>query len=312
MPIRKVGNYLKPKERDPDMQYRKLQDDDLHALDAFLAIHAETSMVLRSNLRKAGMNRRHHPLSGCYYGEVSGDGAVTAVLTIFGNGNVFVQTGGKPVPRGLIDLFRSENERAVAGFFGPADQAKSVIQMLGLGDAEFALNTCDAFYRLDLAHLIPPQNMRSDSFQMVDAERIDRNTLLRWLRAYEIEALGAQDRPALDSRIASRLVHALNDRNMWALVVDGVPVSLAGFNAELPDMVQIGPVWTPPEQRGNGYARILVAKTLLAARARGVVQAVLTTDSPAAAKAYEAIGFEGDGAYRLALLASSLSVLQPA
>ena len=59
------------------MQYRKLQDDDLHALDAFLATHAETSMVLRSNLRKTGMNRRHHPLSGCYYGEVSSDGTVT-------------------------------------------------------------------------------------------------------------------------------------------------------------------------------------------------------------------------------------------
>jgi predicted GNAT family acetyltransferase len=190
----------------------------------------------------------------------------------------------------------------VAGFFGPADQAQNVIDLLGLGNAQFAINACDAFYRLDLANLILPQNVRSDSFQMVDAERIDRNTLLRWLRAYEIEALGGEDTPALDSRIASRLVHALNDRNMWALVVDGVPVSLSGFNAELPDMVQIGPVWTPPEQRSNGYARILVAKTLLAARARGVTRAVLSTDSPAAAKAYEAIGFEGGGAYRLAVL----------
>ncbi|MBO9509738.1 GNAT family N-acetyltransferase [Thalassospira sp. A3_1] len=290
------------------MQYRKLQDDDIHALDAFLATHAETSMVLRSNLRKIGMNRRHHPLSGCYYGEVSGDGAVTAVLTIFGNGKVFVQTGGKPVPRGLIDLFCTENAQPVAGFFGPADQAQDVIDLIGFGNAQFAINACDAFYRLDLANLILPQNVRSDSFQMVDAERIDRNTLLRWLRAYEIEALGGEDTPALDSRIASRLVHALNDRNMWALVVDGVPVSLSGFNAELPDMVQIGPVWTPPEHRSNGYARILVAKTLLAARARGVTRAVLSTDSPAAAKAYEAIGFERDGAYRLALLASPVKL----
>ncbi|SOB93127.1 GNAT family N-acetyltransferase [Thalassospira xiamenensis] len=292
------------------MQYRKLQDGDLHALDAFLATHAETSMVLRSNLRKIGMNRRHHPLSGCYYGEVSADGAVTAVLTIFGNGKVFVQTGGKPVPRGLIELFRAENTQAVAGFFGPADQAQDVIDLLGFGNAQFAINACDAFYRLDLANLILPQNVRSDSFQMVDAERIDRNTLLRWLRAYEIEALGGEDTPALDSRIASRLVHALNDRNMWALVVDGVAVSLSGFNAELPDMVQIGPVWTPPEHRSNGYARILVAKTLLAARARGVTHAVLSTDSPAAAKAYEAIGFERDGAYRLALLASPVKLIE--
>ncbi|OSQ48361.1 GNAT family N-acetyltransferase [Thalassospira alkalitolerans] len=286
------------------MQYRKLLDDDLHALDAFLAVHADTSMIQRSNLRKIGIGRRHHPLSGCYYGEVSGEGSVHAVLAIFRNGNIFVQTGGKSVPSGLMDAFRLENTQTIAGVFGPADQAQAVIDLLGLGDAPFAINACDRFYRLELANLILPQNARSDSFQMVDAERIDRNTLLRWLRDYEIEALGGQDTPALDSRVAGRLVHALNDRNMWALIVDGVAVSLSGFNAELPDMVQVGPVWTPTEHRSNGYARILVAKTLLAARARGVTHAVLSTDSPAAARAYEAIGFSHCGVYRLALLAS--------
>ena len=286
------------------MQYRKLLDDDLHALDVFLAAHADTSMSLRSNLRKIGMGRRHHPLSGCYFGAVSDDGA--------SNGNVFVQTGGAPVPRGLIDVFCLENTQPLAGFFGPADQAQNVIDMLGMGDAVFTINACDAFYRLDLANLIVPQNARSDSFQMVDAERIDRNTLLRWLRAYEIEALGGQDTPALDSRVAGRLVHALNDRNMWALIVDGVAVSLSGFNAELPDMVQVGPVWTPMEHRSNGYARILVAKTLLAARARGVTHAVLSTDSPAAAKAYEAIGFSHCGSYRIALSGSPVALSRQA
>ncbi|HAI29666.1 MAG TPA: N-acetyltransferase, partial [Thalassospira sp.] len=61
-------------------------------------------------------------------------------------------------------------------------------------------------------------------------------------------------------------------------------------------------VWTPPEERSNGYARILVAKTLLAVRARGVKRAILSTDSEAAAKAYEALGFKKVGRYRLALL----------
>ncbi len=294
------------------MQYRKLLDDDLHALDVFLAAHADTSMSLRSNLQKIGTGRRHHPLSGCYFGAVSDDGAIHGVLAIFGNGNVFVQTGGAPVPRGLIDVFCLENTQPLAGFFGPADQAQNVIDMLGMGDAVFTINACDAFYRLDLANLIVPQNARSDSFQMVDAERIDRNTLLRWLRAYEIEALGGQDTPALDSRVAGRLVHALNDRNMWALIVDGVAVSLSGFNAELPDMVQVGPVWTPTEHRSNGYARILVAKTLLAARARGVTHAVLSTDSPAAARAYEAIGFSHCGSYRIALSGSPVALSRQA
>ena len=80
-------------------------------------------------------------------------------------------------------------------------------------------------------------NARADDFQMVDAEKVERSTLLSWLRAYEIEALGAEDTPVLDSKVASRLVQSLDARNLWALIVEGKAVSLSGFNAQLPDMV---------------------------------------------------------------------------
>ena len=285
------------------MQYRKLHDADFDAANAFLANHAATSMVLRGNLRTAGIERRRHPLSGTYFGEVSEAGHVSAIVAQFGNGNVFVQAGDQAhIPHALTTAFRSEIPHPVAGIFGDADQAADMIDQLGLGDANFAINASDVLYTLDLADLIVPVNVRADGFQMVDAEKLDRSTLLRWLRAYEIEALGAQDTPLLDSKIASRLVHALDARTMWGLIVDGKPVSLSGFNAQLPEMVQVGPVWTPVEQRSNGYARILVAKTLLAARSNGVKHAILSTDSEAAAKAYEALGFAKIGHYRLALL----------
>ena len=88
----------------------------------------------------------------------------------------------------------------------------------------------------------------------------------------------------------------------WILLRDSEPVSLSGFNARLPDMVQIGPVWTPPEHRNRGYARTLVAMTLQKAKQCGVKKSILFTDNPAAAKAYEAVGFQQIGLFRLALL----------
>jgi predicted GNAT family acetyltransferase len=79
-------------------------------------------------------------------------------------------------------------------------------------------------------------------------------------------------------------------------------VWLSGFSVALSDIVQIGGVWTPPDHRCKGYARTLLALTLVKARERGIEKAILFTDSAAAAKAYEAVGFQHIGYYRLAIL----------
>ena len=75
------------------------------------------------------------------------------------------------------------------------------------------------------------------------------------------------------------------------------------FNARLPDVVQLGGIFTRPEDRGRGYARRLVAGMLQHARADGAPRAVLFTgqDNLAAQRAYEAIGFEPIGLYGLVL-----------
>src|SRR2546430_16119428 len=64
----------------------------------------------------------------------------------------------------------------------------------------------------------------------------------------------------------------------WLLVAGETPVSYAVFNAMLPEVVQIGGVWTPPEFRGRGYARGVVAGSLVAARKHGVHRADLFAD----------------------------------
>jgi len=82
-------------------------------------------------------------------------------------------------------------------------------------------------------------------------------------------------------------------------------VSYSVFNAMLADIVQIGGVWTPQELRGRGYARSVVAGSLLAARKQGIARAVLFADpaNAAARRAYLSLGFRIVGDYGLVLLA---------
>ncbi len=96
--------------------------------------------------------------------------------------------------------------------------------------------------------------------------------------------------------------HALGSD--WVLLDGETPVSCSVFNAMLPDIVQIGGVWTPPPLRGRGYGRSVVAGSLLAAREQGVQRAVLFADpqNPAAKQAYLALGFRIGGDYGLVLL----------
>lgn len=52
------------------------------------------------------------------------------------------------------------------------------------------------------------------------------------------------------------------------------PVCLSAFNARLSDMVQIGPVWTPPKYRNRGFARLLLTYTLQHEKLKGTKQAI--------------------------------------
>ena len=85
------------------------------------------------------------------------------------------------------------------------------------------------------------------------------------------------------------------------LVVDGEPVALTGFNARLPDIVQVGGVYMPPEARGRGLARRAVALHLTQARAAGAGRATLFASGAAAVACYAALGFERIGSFTLVL-----------
>jgi len=74
----------------------------------------------------------------------------------------------------------------------------------------------------------------------------------------------------------------------------GDAVAFLGATSPVPRFGRIGPVWTPPDRRGRGYATSLVARASAEMLARGVERIFLLTDlaNPTSNAIYARIGYE--------------------
>src|SRR6185295_7060438 len=102
-------------------------------------------------------------------------------------------------------------------------------------------------------------------------------TLIAWRAGFYVELNGRTDSPALRASSREEIESGYAEGVTWVLEVEGAVVAMQQFNAALPDAVQVGGVWTPPDLRNRGYARAVVAGSLLAARAAGARRGVLFT-----------------------------------
>ena len=283
-------------------EVRLLGPGDEAALDAFLVAHADSSMFLRSNARAAGLVDGGQPLQATYVAALE-DGRMVGVVAHCWNGMILVQAPAHVAALAAEAVRRSR--RAATGFSGPWAQVVAARAALGLATAPAVKDSRDELYALELDRLVVPPPLASGAVRCRHPAEHELVVLAQWRASFSVEALGASD--ALDLRRASQADVLLQHARAadWVLVRGETPVAYAVFNAMLPDIVQIGGVWTPPEFRGRGYARSVVAGSLVAAGKQGVRRAVLFADpsNAAARAAYLAIGFEIVGDYGLVLLA---------
>jgi RimJ/RimL family protein N-acetyltransferase len=285
-------------------ELRLLRPGDEAALDTFLARHADTSMFLRSNARSAGLADRGEPMQATYVAALDG-GRIAGVAAHCWNGMVLVQAPDGDHAAAVAREAVRRSGRTVTGFSGPWSQVVAARKALGLGAAPTAKDSRDELYVLDIARLVVPPELASGALRCRHPAERELELLVDWRLRFAVEALGATDGP--DLRQAStddvRLQHERGTD--WLLLAGAAPVSYSVFNAMLPDIVQIGGVWTPAEFRGRGYARSVVAGSLLAARKQGIERAVLFADpaNEAARRAYLFLGFQIVGDYGLVLLA---------
>jgi predicted GNAT family acetyltransferase len=278
---------------------RILGPDDGEALEAFLVLHRDTSMFLRTNSRRGGLVDHGEMFQATYAGAFHGNSLV-AVAAHSWSGNVLVQA-----PEALDEVVKlcvQASGRRVRGMNGPLAQVRVARRVLGLEDAKAETDSDEGLYTLDLKDVVLPPVLTSGAVATRQARDNEHALLREWRLAYDIELLGARDTPEQRESSWNHVKAQLDRDDVRLATVNDVPVSLSAFNASLPDIVQLGGIYTPPELRGRGYAKASVAASLLSARERGASRAVLFTDGESAIKTYEALGFRLTGEYALIIL----------
>ena len=281
------------------MEIRQLVPDDAAQLEAFLSAHRDSSMLLRSNARRAGLVYQGQPFQAHYVGAFRG-AELVGVAAQASSGMLLLQAPGfaEELARACVD----SNQRRVAALTGPLTQVHQAAAALQLDLETANFRSHEWLYGLDLSGLIVPTALTTGSVVCRAPHPVEHDTLCAWRLAYDIELFAATDTAQTRQRAVSVLQQQISDGDAWVALEGGAPVSLSAFNAALPDIVQLGGIYTPPELRGRGFAKVAVAAALLAARERGAERAVLFTSNPSAVRTYEALGFRRIGDYALVFL----------
>ena len=137
-----------------------------------------------------------------------------------------------------------------------------------------------------LGELIPPRPWPEGTARL--AVGTERDLLARWFGAFAREV---GDPPGQDHSQAAVGRLAYGGITVWE--AGGVPVSVVGRTRAVAGMVRVGPVYTPPELRGHGYAGAATAAVSQAALDAGLREVVLYTDlaNPTSNALYQRLGY---------------------
>ncbi len=189
-------------------------------------------------------------------------------------------------PGAAADLAMTLAARPLAGVNGHVAAAEAfTAARRTAADCHIEVHRKSRLYRL--AELTWPEPAPAGTARVAADE--DMPLITDWFTAFarEVDDLdGGRDQTA-----------AVRDRIGYGGIMlwcgDGVPVSLASSTREVAGMVRIGPVYTPPAERGRGYASAATAAVTARVRAAGAEEVVLFTDlaNPVSNSIYQRIGY---------------------
>jgi uncharacterized protein len=141
-------------------------------------------------------------------------------------------------------------------------------------------------HRLTSPPTIPPASGRYRQ-----ATEDDRDLLVEWFGAFAEEAHPGAPEVDAARMVDLRLSGTDGGIAFWD---DGKPMSFSAYGGETPNGIRIGPVYSPPEVRGRGYAGACVATQSGRLLAAGRRFCFLFTNlaNPVANRLYERLGYQ--------------------
>lgn len=170
-----------------------------------------------------------------------------------------------PMPdRAASLLAEAVREWEVAGGHPPLDGVNGALPSVEqFGERWAALTgsrvTPDVHTRLfELAELVPP---RPAVGELRAPQESEIDLVIDWLDEFhhDSEEQGGRVPEALPRATPEEVSARIAAGRVWLWVVDGVPVHLTGHNLPSFGVARVGPVYTPREHRGHGYAASAVA-----------------------------------------------------
>lgn len=146
----------------------------------------------------------------------------------------------------------------------------------------------------ELGDLVEPAHVPG---RLRRAELADADLVLAWFRAFEADAAEQagrrEDGPDPVYLTPDDMVQRIVDRRIWLWETeDGERVHLTGRTSPSFGVVRVGPVYTPREHRGNGYASAAVAGVSRRLVAEGVRVCLFTDQAnPTSNRIYQRLGF---------------------
>ncbi|MEC7669216.1 MAG: GNAT family N-acetyltransferase [Pseudomonadota bacterium] len=278
--------------------HRIAQPGDEARLDAFLAQRPASAMFLRSNLAAHGLSGAGHDHATTYH-LWEKDGQIAAVFGITQNQNTMVHFPDHSLHDQICtDLPRVLSGQSIAVMTGLSSEAQMALDALGLSDPDlYKLNHDEPLFEVAL------KGLQNDLTNLRRPEARDFDLLNIWFDGY-FKDTGLESDPAKRTTEAlTRAERAIRNKDIWLLCdPSGLPMAMAGLNARVGDTVQVGSVYVPTDLRNRGLGRTVVSKMLNYEASQGAKRAILFSNNDAASRAYEAIGFEQIGTFRVAIL----------
>jgi predicted GNAT family acetyltransferase len=185
---------------------------------------------------------------------------------------------------------RGEPVEAVNGALPAAEVFASELVRLRGGRLEVAVHT-----RLhELTELVEPAQVPG---RLVPGTEADLELTTAWFDAFMGDADEQAGRPrgasAHEAPDRAEILRRLHAGTVWFWVDgSGEPVHLTAANPPAFGVARVGPVYTPPEQRGRGWASNAVAEVSRLLLGRGARVCLFTDQAnPTSNKVYAALGY---------------------
>lgn len=223
-----------------------------------------------------------------YFAAVRRDGKVVAAALMTPPFNVVISWTADPDAVAALGEDLDRGRLPVPGVTAPVEMAREFVERWAARhDVTPRRIIAERVYRVE--RVTAPRGVPG-SVRIAGAA--DRDLLVDWMDAFLREALLGRDPEQGAAMVDSALQTGTRIFHLWEH--DGRPVSVAGVTGPTPNGIRVGPVYTPPGDRGHGFASAVTAAASQAQLDQGRRFVFLLTDlaNRTSNKIYQAIGYE--------------------